>query len=274
MASGAAPAAVSAQWAGRGAPASSRSRSSRLGPGQERPRARPRRSGCRSTHPSNLVECPGAANRPSDPAVSGWAAVGEGQGIGLGAVGSAFYLDEDGPLACPADLAELARWAGLQRRSFAPGRLSSAALGLGAARVWSNDAAGWAREGSVATAYRPTTRDDAVQAGAGPRSPPRHQSNQAGRRRLYGSTVPKKPSAATRSRVVRQRANVQNGGRCVSCQPVDARSRPRCGVPLFPRSTRQEERQMGIEKRSCEVSVPDGAPRMRPGQRPDSGLVL
>ena len=30
---------------------------------------------------------------------------------------------------------------------------------------------------------------------------------------------------------------------------------------------------MGIGKRSCEVLVPDGAPRLSLGQRPDSGLV-
>ena len=31
---------------------------------------------------------------------------------------------------------------------------------------------------------------------------------------------------------------------------------------------------MGIGKRSCEVSVPDGAPRLCPGQHSDGGLVL
>lgn len=36
----------------------------------------------------------------------------------------------------------------------------------------------------------------------------------------------------------------------------------------------RRERQMGIEKSSGEVSVSDGAPRLRPGQRPDGGLGL
>ncbi len=55
-------------------------------------------------------------------------------------------------------------------------------------------------------------------------------------------------SVASSHAVVAHRANVQNGRHCTSrqkhCasrQKVDARSRPRCGVPPFSRPVRQEE---------------------------------
>ncbi len=57
-------------------------------------------------------------------------------------------FDDDGTLVVVGDLGLVARRAGVQRCSFAPGRLSSTALGVSAARVWSNDVVDWATKPS------------------------------------------------------------------------------------------------------------------------------
>ena len=70
----------------------------------------------------------------------------------------AAHFDDDDSLVVVGDLDLAARRAGVQRCSFAPGRLSSTALGVSAARVWSNEVVDWATKPSqnyCAPAYYP-----------------------------------------------------------------------------------------------------------------------
>ncbi len=99
-----------------------------------------------------------------------------------------------------------------------------------------------------------------------------HQSNGAGRSCLHGSTVARKASAVTRLRccpLPGERAE------WLMLRVVPARGSS-IETPLWRPSAfgpdGQEEGIMRTEKSFCEVSVPGGAPPLRPGHRRARGM--
>ena len=206
---------------------------------------------------------------------------------------------------CAVDLEALARWAGLQRCSFAPGRL------------FEHDARGQRRQGLEQRCCRPGPRGlscnycsraysskrckpvrvrlrgqcDVSQQGGDVGTRLAHRSNSSGRSGRWMSTVPARFSAATSTRLSLAERACRTGGRSVPrndespCHWEKTTSRghaafpPRCSsrsaiqTPLWRPSalaaTAPEEGQMRIEDGALEVSVPDRAPRLRMGQRRD-----
>ena len=233
---------------------------------------------------SALSDDPGATVPLLDLAVTELLGVQERQGSRLGAAGSA---NADGMPRCAVDLEELARWAGLQRCSFAPGRLFERdARGRGQRRQGLEQRCRTPGPRGLSCnycsrAYSPKRckpvrarlpgQCDVSQQGGDVGTHLAHQGNSSGRSDGCVSVVPEKYSAVASTRLSLTERACRMAATAYPARS-SALDRDPVVASFCSRGHCAGGRQMRIEDRALKVSVPDSGPRLRLGQRPDGGL--